>query len=926
MYCPFGDRIERYLDDLEAAINESRNVLISGDFNAKSELWHSTGTDEKGTLTVDFLQTHDLHTANAPGQPSTFKTLNGESNIDLTIISTPLITKVENWTVHEEASASDHRLITYEIRHKASMMPLDKRPRYNLTNINYERLAETTTALLAELETRLWMPTTRHIDERVEALTTGLQAIQEQVLHKRRRYENRPAWWTDQVERRKLQYYEARNRLKRSANPDDADANLQRLRDARARYKNEILKAKSKSWDTFVAEDLARDPWGTSYKLAANKLKTKKIPSTIRVDHDYTQTIGESHAAILAQMFPEDDVTIDHDEHTDARERAATARGDPELDTIITEADVLKASRGIKTKKAPGVDQIHGAIIKATIGITADYIGRLFNDCLTLGYFPREWKIGNLTTFLKGLDRDPSDPKSLRPITLLPELAKLFERAIREKLFEHFTIQAMHHPRQFGFCAGKGTEDALMALTDHINTQPERLLLVIFVDISGAFDNLWWPSTVNRLNETGTPHKLLSIIRDYLNQREVQVQTETLTIVRRPARGCPQGSVLGPTLWNTAVDQLLEELEQEGIFAVAYADDLAISVKGNNRANLEAQARRATDILERWAARQKLQISVPKTKYVLFKGALRRNPTVKVNNRNIARVTQTKYLGVILDSNLRYDVHIRYIAQKASVIMQQLRSHSRRVLGNARGALRTIYHRAIIPIMSYGINIWGHRISKARNKRKIRAVQGAACKSIAGTYHSTSAEAASVLAGIPPLHLLLEEERVKARLRRSATADHHGTLIRKEDGKATNKATIQENTLARWQDEWDETEKGLTTYRFYPVIAPVLEQLCTHDLTKTVISLLSGHGETNQHLHRIGKRDSPDCATCPNSVDSPMHRILTCRRFDLVRQGLQGLLPTWPPTSEQLGRAILEEPQIAEHMTLFIPPRGDEPV
>jgi hypothetical protein len=64
----------------------------------------------------------------------------------------------------------------------------------------------------------------------------------------------------------------------------------------------------------------------------------------------------------------------------------------------------------------------------------------------------------------------------------------------------------------------------------------------------------------------------------------------------------------------------------------AYADDIAITIPGNSRKELEEKAQTCSQILEKWSSKVKLRISTKKTVYVVYGKALSRNPTVKIYN------------------------------------------------------------------------------------------------------------------------------------------------------------------------------------------------------------------------------------------------------------------------------------------------------
>ncbi|KAG5883784.1 hypothetical protein JTB14_036661 [Gonioctena quinquepunctata] len=85
----------------------------------------------------------------------------------------------------------------------------------------------------------------------------------------------------------------------------------------------------------------------------------------------------------------------------------------------------------INPNRAPGPDGVPGTVLALAFSGLEDQLTRLYGLCYNLAYFPDAWKHGNLITILKAPDKDPSDPKSLRPITLLSELGKVLERIIK---------------------------------------------------------------------------------------------------------------------------------------------------------------------------------------------------------------------------------------------------------------------------------------------------------------------------------------------------------------------------------------------------------------------------------------------------------------------------------------------------------------
>lgn len=77
---------------------------------------------------------------------------------------------------------------------------------------------------------------------------------------------------------------------------------------------------------------------------------------------------------------------------------------------------------------------------------------------------------------------------------------------------------------------------------------PIKRSLVIFIDISGAFDNLWWPKNFQDLHIRNIPSAIIKILKSYLTDRYIEYSSQYFTTSKLLTKGWPQGSVLGPFL------------------------------------------------------------------------------------------------------------------------------------------------------------------------------------------------------------------------------------------------------------------------------------------------------------------------------------------------------------------------------------------
>lgn len=174
-------------------------------------------------------------------------------------------------------------------------------------------------------------------------------------------------------------------------------------------------------------------------------------------------------------------------------------------------------------------------------------------------------------------------------------------------------------PSQFGFTTGLSTENALTTAVYIVQQSNAKYVLGIFCDFKGAFDNLRWMPILEKLERIGCPD--LPLWQSYFSNRRACIVGEAETVWIDVSRGCPQGSICGPTIWNLMLDDLLNDLNCDGTRLVAYADDILLLVEGHSRLEIE---RKGTALLAKivdWGARVGVELSQSKTAAMLLKGS-----------------------------------------------------------------------------------------------------------------------------------------------------------------------------------------------------------------------------------------------------------------------------------------------------------------
>jgi hypothetical protein len=101
-----------------------------------------------------------------------------------------------------------------------------------------------------------------------------------------------------------------------------------------------------------------------------------------------------------------------------------------------------------------------------------------------------------------------------------------------------------------------------------------------------------------------------------------------------------------------------------------------------------------------------------------------RDLNIKIHGQKIALVKTRKYLGIIIDSKMQFESHASYSARKARQITMELTNFAARKFGQSSAtSLRTIYHRAIVSILSNGSRIWKDRLHLEKNRRQYLSAQ-----------------------------------------------------------------------------------------------------------------------------------------------------------------------------------------------------------
>lgn len=144
--------------------------------------------------------------------------------------------------------------------------------------------------------------------------------------------------------------------------------------------------------------------------------------------------------------------------------------------------------------------------------------------------------------------------------------------------------------KQYGFTKGRSTSRAIEDLLQWADNSEESYCMGVFLDISGAFDNLKWPTLLGDMRRLGCSKTTRAITVSYLTGRTATLTQGGVTETVILTKGCPQGSVFGPILWCITMEDLLLTALPAYSGVQAYADDIAVLVTGSSRVNIKVRA------------------------------------------------------------------------------------------------------------------------------------------------------------------------------------------------------------------------------------------------------------------------------------------------------------------------------------------------
>ena len=391
-----------------------------------------------------------------------------------------------------------------------------------------------------------------------------------------------------------------------------------------------------------------------------------------------------------------------------------------------TYEEVEKIIHELKNDCSSGYDNIPIRLIKPVSQYIISPIVDIINTSIDSKTFPKQWKRARVCPVPK-ID-NPTKLKDYRPISILPVMSKIYERVILKQLCSYIETNNLYCSTQSGFRKGHSTSTLLLKLRDDITKAMKKseITLTILIDFSKAFDTIDHGVLLEKLYQLNFSRNAIEILSNYLRDRDQYVQIDDQISNYSPMNfGVPQGSILGPVLFNLYVIELTKDISAKSI---QYADDTTIyrhckivEIKDSIK-ELENDIE---DLLV-WSRNHNLLFNSDKLQFIIFvssrlskKLGLDRSYLIRSSGKSIEQKRNAKLLGILFDENLSWNDQINRLIKSSHGTLRALRKFGRFTPYHVR---KSLAEALILSKLNYGSTVFAQipnymvqRLQKVQN-------------------------------------------------------------------------------------------------------------------------------------------------------------------------------------------------------------------
>jgi hypothetical protein len=576
-------------------------------------------------------------------------------------------------------------------------------------------------------------------------------ALDKSSKKKKKKKKQHKHWWNDEIE---LLFQEKQNHLRKFGKDDQFKAIDEKLTLA-------ISKAKNESFQQYATQLDHRNQNSDVYraiKYVGSRRPSKVAELTIIGKDGKVVTDMREKANVLSRRYQ---VPLGHHPTKDPlrKKQLKDTRKQREQESpcgtdhiLFSVAEARVAREYMANNKAPGPSRIRKEDLEMGGDDMDKLVAELANKVALSGEWPKILKKQIVCPMPKEEEAvDVIEEDKTRPISLLEVLDKWVQRIIYNRIIQYIE----YDEAQAGYCLSCDHHTSLVS-DFAMNRTDDAYTLAVFTDIAKAFDSVPLDELIDVIWGSSIPPAYAWVLSSFVENRQfrVEIRDDNGNVAasqwRKMIYGTPQGSVLGPLLWNLFFDPLLKQLadhsnksNEQNVYGenatniledidTAFADDLTLLAASIDPRKAEKLLESKLDIFASFLKRRNMEAAAHKLKVMCLDPQKRKySPLVHFEGKPIEVVSTHKFLGIFYDKDMTFEEHWKNVVTSVAnrtKIMAMLRGAK---WGPTQQTMRVLHQSYIESKIRYGMPAWYPFLAKnlkdkleAYLNRSIRIVMG----------------------------------------------------------------------------------------------------------------------------------------------------------------------------------------------------------
>lgn len=746
-YGPNGKDLSS-LEELDASLLRmgqqvnSHDILLTGDFNIPNINWSNNTVlpyaSHMQTARKLLQITNDHSLKQIVGEP-TRKQGDAKNILDLVLTNNPDMIHATQVV----PGISDHDIVITDLILKPRKKRLQKRKIYLRKKANTDEIKSDMTSFCDTYFDELF---SAPVEEKWTKFVDAIQnTMEKNVPHKITSSRFNLPWFNRSHRRMCRKKQRLYNKAKKSNKPED----WSNFRSLRKKLHHEMSRARNQYTLEFLVESIKDSPksfWSFIKKVKSDKVGVADLEINGSVISD-PKAKAEALNSQFASVFTNEDLI------------QIPSLGKSHVSDIqplkISCGGVEKQLLNLKDDKAPGPDQLFPWVLKMAAVEISPVLTDIFQTSIDSATLPSQWREANICAVYKKGGK--TDPSNYRPISLTCIICKILEHIIHSHIMKHLEQHNILVDCQHGFRSKRSTETQLVTTVHDIAHMLQRNCSahLAILDFSKAFDKVPHQRLLSKLEFYGIRGQLHQWIMSFLTKRSQQVVCNGETSTKQKViSGVPQGTVLGPLFFLLYINDLPSNLQCK---TRLFADDCLLYATIVNPTTDGQLLQNDLVELESWQNKWQMKFN-PKKCFTMCISLKKNLPLRKYTfcGQVLENTDSHPYLGVQLDSRLRWKEHISNTTANANKILGLIK---RNFWYCTEEVKKTLYTTIVRPKLEYATAVWDPHYKC--DVDKIERVQRSAARFCTGDYRYTS----SVTTMLENLNLQsLDKRRKIARL------------------------------------------------------------------------------------------------------------------------------------------------------------------